>query len=94
MRHLRLCLQTSGADFLGDEAVGQNRNEDDFDKGDQMHFGQFKDGIQLVVATDRSQRAFNDPPNPLRNEGSAVTDRDGLNSDNEHLANFGQPLSR
>src|SRR4051812_42067272 len=58
-----------------------------------MPLGPLEDGVQPTVAANPRQRALNDPPNPLRNEGSAVTAGAGLEGDAERLAGFGQPLA-
>ena len=48
---------------------------------------------QPAVAADPGQGALNDPPNTLRNQGSAVTAGAGLDGDAEHFASLGQPLA-
>ena len=79
----------SGADLLGDkahQAAGQDRDEGDLDESDEVLLGPLKDGVQPAVAADPGQGALDDPPNPLRNEGSAVTAGAGLDGDAECLA--------
>ena len=66
----------SGADFLGfkaDQAAGQDGDEGDLDKSDEVLLSPLKDGVQPAVAADPFQGALDDPPNPLRNEGAAMT---------------------
>ena len=78
----------SGADFLGykaHQAAGQDRDEGDLDESDEVPLGPLEDGVQPAVAADPPQRALNDPPNTLRNEGSAVTTGAGLDGDAERL---------
>src|SRR3954453_11636583 len=93
---LSLPRQSSGADFLGDkadQAAGQDGDEGDLDESDEMPLGPLEDGVQPTVAANPRQRALNDPQNPLRNEGSAVTAGAGLEGDAERLAGFGQALA-
>ena len=63
------------------------------DKSDEVPLGPLKDGVQPPVATDPGQRALDHPPNPLRNEGSAVTTGAGLDGDAKRFAGLGQPLT-
>src|SRR3954462_2731391 len=58
-----------------------------------MRFGPLEDGVQPAVAADPGQGALNHPPNPLRNEGPAMTAGAGLEGDAERLAGPGQPLA-
>ena len=77
--------QTSSADLLGykaHEAAGEDRNEGDLDESDEVP--PLKDGIQPAVAADPGQGALD--PNPLWNEGSAVTAGAGLDGDAKRLA--------
>src|SRR3954471_12766792 len=86
----------SGADFLGDkadQAAGQDGDEGDLDESDEVPLGPLEDGVQPAVATDPGQGALDDPPNALRNEGSAMAAGAGLESDAECLAGLGQPLA-
>ncbi len=93
---LKVCLSTSGADFLGhkaDQAAGQDGDEGDLDESDEVPLGPLKDGVQPAIATNPCQRALDDPPNTFRNEGSAVTAGAGLDGDAKRLASLGQPLT-
>src|SRR6185295_6869279 len=58
-----------------------------------MPLGPLEDGIQPAVAADPGQGALDDPPNPLRNEGSAVAAGTGLDGDAKRFASLGQPLA-
>src|SRR3954466_1319644 len=58
-----------------------------------MPLGPLEDGVQPAVAANPGQRALNHPPNPLRNEGSAVAAGTGLDGDAKRLASLGQPLA-
>src|SRR5687768_14621413 len=58
-----------------------------------MPLGSLEDGVQPAVATNPCQGALDDPPNPLRDEGSAMATGTGLDGDAERLAGFGQPLA-
>src|SRR3954447_15177024 len=75
------------------QTAGEDRDEGDLDESDEVPLGSLKDRVQPTVATDPGQRALNDPPNALRNEGSAVTAGAGLEGDAERLADLGQPLA-
>src|SRR3954447_4022697 len=48
---------------------------------------------QPAVAAHPGQGALDDPANPFRDEGSAVTTGTGLDGDAKRLAGFGQPLA-
>ena len=74
-----------------DQAAREDRNEGDLDEGDEVLLGPLKDGVQPAVAADPSQGALNDPPNPLRDEGSAVTASAGLEGDAERLLDSRSP---
>ena len=76
-----------------DQAAGQDRDEGDLDESDEVLLGPLEDGVQPAVAADPGQRALNDPPNTLWNEGSAVAAGDGLDNDAKRLADVGQPLT-
>src|SRR3954447_20675936 len=52
-----------------------------------------EDGIQPAVATNPAQRALDNPPNPLRNKGSAIAAGAGFDSDAKRFASLGQPLT-
>ena len=58
-----------------------------------MPLGPLKDSVQPAVAADPGQRALDNPPNPLRNEGPAMTAGAGLDGDAERFASLGQPLT-
>ena len=86
----------SGADLLGhkaDQAAGQDRDEGDLDESDEMPLGPLKDSVQPAVAADPAQRALDDPPNSLRNEGSAMATSAGLDGDADRFAGLGQSLA-
>ena len=68
-----------------DQAAGQDRDEGDLDESDEVPFRALEDGVQSAVATNPSQGALDDPPNPLRNEGPAMTAGAGLDGDAERL---------
>jgi hypothetical protein len=79
--------------YKADQAARQDRDEGDLDESDEMPLGPLEDGVQPTVAADPGQRALNHSPNPLRNEGSAVTAGTGLDGDAKRLADLGQPLA-
>jgi hypothetical protein len=58
-----------------------------------MPLGPLEDGVQPTVAAHPSQGALDDPPNPFRNEGSAVPTGAELDGDAKRLAGLGQPLA-
>src|SRR4051812_23840240 len=86
----------STTDLLGDkagQAAGQDGDEGDHDESNEVPLRPLEDGIQPTVAAHPRQRAFDDPSNPLRNEGSAMATGAGFDSDAKRLAGFGQPLT-
>src|SRR3954462_11758578 len=86
----------SGADLLDHktyQTTRQDGDEGDLDESDEMPLGPLEDGVQPAVAANPGQRALDDPPDPLRDEGSAVTADAGLDGDAKRLASLGQPLA-
>jgi len=53
-----------------------------------MPLGPLEDGVQPAVAADPGQGTLDDPPNPLRNEGSAMTAGTGLDGDAKRLTGY------
>ena len=70
------------------QAAGQDGDEGDLDESDEVSLRPLEHGGQPSVAANLAQRALDDPPNPLRNEGSAVAAGAGLDGDAKRLACF------
>ena len=86
----------SGADLIDCETLETprtDRDEGDLDESDEVALGPLEDGVQPPIATDPGQGPLNDPPNTLRDEGSAVPAGAGFDGDAERLAGLGQPLA-
>src|SRR3954464_12061279 len=90
------CLETSGADFLDDEALEaprEDRNEGNRNESDEVLLRALDEGVQPSVAGEPGERPLNHPADAGGNELSVSTARDGLDGDAECLTGLGQPFA-
>src|SRR3954466_1054720 len=94
MMRLSVCLETSGAELVGYEALqapGQDRDEGDLDESDEVLLCPLEDRIQPTVAAQPGEGALHHPANSGWKEFSIPGDR--FDGDAERLGNLGQPLA-
>ena len=86
----------SGADLLNGQpfqAPCEDRDEGDFDEGDEMLLRPLDNAVQPAIESKPSERAFHGPADPRRDEGSVATAGDRLDGDAERLPRLGQALT-
>jgi hypothetical protein len=89
-------LQTSGVEFLDDEALEaarEDRDERDCNESDEVLLRAFEDGIQPPVAAQPGKGPFNHPADAGGNELSVSAARNGLDRDAECLPGLSRPLA-
>src|ERR1700733_10816676 len=91
---LTLCLQTSGADFLDDEALEaarEDRDERDRNESDEVLLRALEDCVQPPVAGQPGKGAVDHPADAGGNELSVSAASNGLDGDAECLTDLRQP---
>src|SRR3954464_4549036 len=89
------CLETSGADFLDDEALEaprEDRNEGNRNESDEVLLRALDEGVQPSVAGEPGERPLNHPADAGGNELSVSTARDGPDGDAEGPTGLAQPF--
>src|SRR5271156_6403249 len=93
---MSVCLSTSGAEFLDDEALEaarEDRDERDRNESDEVLLRALEDGVQPAVAGQPGKGPFNHPADVGGDELSVSAASNGLDGDAECPTGLGQPFA-